>query len=312
MRVDFVKAVHPLITQDPSSVFITGDLGYAALEGLRDELGARFLNAGVAEQNMIGVAAGMALTGLRPWVYSIAPFVTYRCLEQIRNDVCLHALPVRLVGNGGGYTYGIMGSTHHALEDMAVLKSLPNMSLYFPCSNDHVAAAVSQIQGISNPSYLRLAISPYTTALKPISENPTTLTRRYSTGNQVTVIGVGHAVQLALKTLSEGQLGGGEVSVFGVARFPLDLERDAELRQCVANSRKVIVIEEHYEYGGISETLKSKLPNTDSFQIMAPFYSKDQRYGSAAFHLKQCGITPENLVSAVQAMIKPSKLRQVA
>src|SRR4051794_36992037 len=111
-------------------MFITGDLGYNALEGIAKELGKRFVNSGVAEQNMMGMAAGCAMAGFKPWVYSIIPFTTYRCLEQIRNDVCLHHLPVRIVGNGGGYTYGIMGSTHHALEDLAVLKPLPGMQLF--------------------------------------------------------------------------------------------------------------------------------------------------------------------------------------
>jgi len=143
MRVEFVKAVDEVLAQDESSLFITGDLGYNAFEDLKARYGKRFLNAGVAEQNMMGVAAGMALAGRRPWVYSIASFATYRCLEQIRNDICLHCLPVRIAGNGGGYTYGIMGSTHHALEDLGVLRPLPNMQLFFPCSNDHVAAAVS-------------------------------------------------------------------------------------------------------------------------------------------------------------------------
>src|SRR6478735_9494086 len=122
MRGDFVTAVESVLVRDQSGLFITGDLGFNAFEGLAAKLGKRFINAGVAEQSMMGLAAGFALTGLRPWVYSIAPFATYRCLEQIRNDVCLQQLPVRIVGNGGGYSYGIMGPSHHALEDLAVLK----------------------------------------------------------------------------------------------------------------------------------------------------------------------------------------------
>ena len=109
-------------------VFLTGDLGFRALEPLRDALGSRFINAGVAEQNMVSVAAGLARSGLRPWVYSIAPFVYARPFEQIRNDVCLHRLPVVLVGNGGGYGYGVMGATHHALEDYGSLLCLPTSS----------------------------------------------------------------------------------------------------------------------------------------------------------------------------------------
>ncbi|HET7538411.1 MAG TPA: hypothetical protein VFK05_01020, partial [Polyangiaceae bacterium] len=124
MRSEFVSAVERALALDADSLFITGDLGFNAFEGLVERFGKRFLNAGVAEQNMMSLAAGIALTGLRPWVYSIAPFATLRCLEQIRNDICLHRLPVRIVGNGGGYSYGIMGSAHHALEDLGVLKGL--------------------------------------------------------------------------------------------------------------------------------------------------------------------------------------------
>ena len=105
-------------------VFLTGDLGFKALEPLRDAMGARFVNAGVAEQNMISVAAGLAKLGLRPWAYSIAPFIYARPFEQIRNDICLHGLPVVLVGNGGGYGYGVMGGTPHALEDYGCLLPL--------------------------------------------------------------------------------------------------------------------------------------------------------------------------------------------
>src|SRR4051812_38517609 len=180
MRVEFVEAIEPVLARDAEAVFITGDLGFNALEGLVAKYGKRFINAGVAEQNMIGAAAGMALTGLRPWVYSIAPFATYRCLEQIRNDVCLHRLPVRIAGNGGGYTYGIMGGTHHALEDLAVLRPLPNMELFFPCANDHVAVAVAEMAGLTGPAYIRLAISPYTTDRRPLAENARTLTRHYA------------------------------------------------------------------------------------------------------------------------------------
>src|SRR5262249_37286069 len=105
----------------PDFVFLTGDLGYNALEPLRSVARERFINAGIAEQNMFSVAAGLARTGLRPWVYSIAPFLYARPYEQIRNDLCLHNLPVQLIGNGGGYGYGVMGGTHHALEDYGSL-----------------------------------------------------------------------------------------------------------------------------------------------------------------------------------------------
>jgi transketolase len=307
MRVDFVKAIEGVLAADPKAMFVTGDLGYSALEDIAATYGRRFLNAGVAEQNMVGVSAGLALAGMRPWVYSIAPFATYRCLEQIRNDVCLHRLPVHIVGNGGGYTYGIMGATHHALEDLAALRPLPNMRLFFPCSNDHVAAAVAQISDLHGPTYLRLAISPYTTPLVPLSEQPQTLTRQYAVRRDaqapsVTIIGVGHGVQIALRALASGGLDRQNVDVFGVARFPWDLTADAALLRSVIESGHVITVEEHYADGGMGESLRAALPPTRSFRILAASYSPEQRYGSPAFHLQQCGLTPEALTAAVLAV----------
>ena len=128
----------------PEFVFLTGDLGYKALEPLREAMGSRFINAGVAEQNMVSLAAGLARSGLRPWVYSIAPFVYARPFEQIRNDICLHNLPVVLVGNGGGYGYGVMGATHHALEDYGALLCLPHLRAYVPAFDADVKAMISE------------------------------------------------------------------------------------------------------------------------------------------------------------------------
>ena len=140
-------------------VFLTGDLGFKALEPLRDSMGSRFINAGVAEQNMICVAAGLAKMGLRPWVYSIAPFVYARPFEQIRNNVCLPDLPVVLVGNGGGYGYGVMGCTHHALEDYGVLLTLANLRVFLPAFDSDVMAMVNLLMEFPHPAYLRLGVS---------------------------------------------------------------------------------------------------------------------------------------------------------
>ena len=124
----------------PEMVFLTGDLGFMALEPLQEALGKRFLNAGVAEQNMVSVAAAMAREGLETWVYSIAPFCYARPFEQIRNDVAFHKLPVKLIGNGGGYGYGVMGPTHHAIEDYGILLTLPHMRAYIPAFDEDIKA----------------------------------------------------------------------------------------------------------------------------------------------------------------------------
>jgi transketolase len=307
MRVPFVRAVSDVLARDPESMFITGDLGYAAFEELSAALGKRFLNAGVAEQNMVGVAAGAALAGLRPWVYSIAPFATYRCVEQIRNDVCLHNLPVRVVGNGGGFTYGIMGSTHHALEDLAVLKSLPNMQLFFPCGNDHVAAAVAKMAALTGPSYLRLAISAFGTERPVLHEHPGTLTRHYLARASrrapgVTIVGAGHGVQVALHALAHLQLERANADVFGIARFPFDLTRDSALAASIEETRSVVFVEEHYRAGGMAESFAVAIPPVTSLRILSASYDPAQRYGSPRFHMQQCKLTPEALVATVREL----------
>lgn len=137
-------------------VFLTGDLGFMALEPLRDIMGERFINAGVAEQNMVSLAAGLACGGWQTWAYSIAPFLYARPFEQIRNDVCFHEADVKLVGNGGGYGYGAMGRTHHALEDYGVLLTLPGLRAYVPAFATDVVPVVALAAERHGPAYLRL------------------------------------------------------------------------------------------------------------------------------------------------------------
>jgi transketolase len=306
MRVDFVKALSNLLRSDQRGMLISGDLGFMAFEELASLLGERFVNAGIAEQNMMGVAAGAALTGLRPWVYSIAPFATYRCVEQIRNDICLHDLPVRVVGNGGGYTYGVMGSTHHALEDLAVLKSLPNMQLFFPCANDHVDAAVNTMAELAGPAYLRLGISPFNTERSVLEQQRETLTRRYAAPTEgsaeLTIVGAGHGVQIALHALTNLGLDKRRVDVFGVARYPWDFSKDVALAASIEQTRKVLFVEEHYGPGGMGESFVAALRPLASFRLMCARYKREQRYGSPRFHLEQCELTPQALMAAVQDM----------
>ena len=151
MRKEFSASIEKLVNEDDSIVFITGDLGYNALENLQEKLGNRFINAGVAEQNMIGVAAGFAHKGYKVICYSIAPFIVYRCLEQFRNDVCFNNLPVFLVGNGGGYGYGIMGSSHHAIEDLACLSGQQNAQIWTPSFSDEIEPIIQEISNQARP-----------------------------------------------------------------------------------------------------------------------------------------------------------------
>src|SRR5579863_3359405 len=155
MRKQFCDA---LVARSGSKdmVFLTGDLGFMSLEPLQQAMGERFINAGVAEQNMISVSAALARQGLDVWVYSIAPFCYARPFEQIRNDITFHGLSVKLIGNGGGYGYGVMGPTHHAIEDYGILLTLPNMSVYVPAFDEDLEAVISRMGDNAGPAYLRL------------------------------------------------------------------------------------------------------------------------------------------------------------
>ena len=172
----------------PRFVFLTGDLGFGALEALQAAAGSRFINAGVAEQNMVGVAAGLAYSGFRPWAYSIAPFIYARPYEQVRNDVCLHNLGVRLIGNGGGYGYGVMGATHHALEDYGVLLCLQNMHVAAPAFDADVAALIPKLAAFERPIYLRLGRDEKPQDFEPPPYAPW---RRLLQGDGPTVLAVG-------------------------------------------------------------------------------------------------------------------------
>ena len=154
MRNAFIRGLTALAERDDRVVFLTGDLGYKLFDNFAERFPGRFLNAGVAEQNMVGVAAGLALEGFRPFVYSIATFATLRCLEQIRDDVCYNGLAVTVVGVGGGFSYGANGPTHHATEDLAVMRALPNMTVVAP--GDPVEAELAVAALPDAPSYLRL------------------------------------------------------------------------------------------------------------------------------------------------------------
>lgn len=156
MRNAFIQELVALARQHPHVALIVGDLGYSVIEPFADEFPDRFINAGVAEQNMTGLAAGMASEGYHVFTYSIANFPTFRCAEQIRNDVAYHNLPVTVVSVGGGLAYGALGYSHHAVQDYALIRTLPNMLIAAPGDPMEVRACMRYLIEHPGPSYLRL------------------------------------------------------------------------------------------------------------------------------------------------------------
>ena len=282
----------------PNFVFLTGDLGFKALEPLQDAMGPRFINAGVAEQNMVSVAAGLARSGLRPWTYSIAPFLYARPFEQIRNDVCFHHLPVILVGNGGGYGYGVMGSSHHALEDYGCLLTLPHMRAFVPAFDSDVSTMIPELMQCDGPVYLRLGLSEEPKGW-PVPEYAPW--RKLLSGKGSVLAGVGPLVGgmlTALEQLKEGL----RPEVWLVTELPIT-DVPAEFMESVRRTRRLLVVEEHTVHGGFGQMLAHQLTaagvSLDSFTHKHALGYVSGLYGSQKFHRAECGLDVASIVSAV-------------
>lgn len=156
MRDTFVKILFNLSKQDNLIRVVTGDLGFGVLKPFYQDSPDVFINAGIAEQNMTSFAAGLALEGFKPVTYSIGNFPTLRCLEQIRNDICYHDANVKIVCVGGGYTYGVLGMSHHATEDIGVMRTIPNLVILSPCDKNEAISCTNYMMSLNQPCYLRL------------------------------------------------------------------------------------------------------------------------------------------------------------
>jgi transketolase len=162
MRLEFVKTLLELAEEDARILLLTGDLGFLVLEPFRDRFPKRFFNVGVAEQNMVGLATGLAESGFVPFVYSIATFASLRPFEFIRNGAVHHKLPVRVVGVGGGFDYGMAGGTHHALEDIGVMRTQPGMTVIAPADYRQTATALRATKDVEGPIYYRIGKDDHT------------------------------------------------------------------------------------------------------------------------------------------------------
>ena len=282
---------------DPKFIFLTGDLGFQALEPLQLAAGERFINAGVAEQNMVSVAAGLAWTGLRPWVYSIAPFVYARPYEQIRNDVCIHDMPVKLVGNGGGYGYGVMGATHHALGDYGSLLCLDRMHAFVPAFGADISPLVDFLADFEHPAYLRLGRCEAPQGCPVPTYQPW---RHLLAGEAAVAVVVGPLV---------GPIWGAAIelpqdkrpNIWVLSELPIQAEDiPAELLSQLDGSRRLMVVEEHVAQGGAGQMLAHALmlrgrSRVEFMHRFARGYPSNC-YGSQKFHRAESGLDPESIL----------------
>jgi len=277
-------------------VFLTGDLGYAALEPLQSAAGDRFINAGIAEQNMVAVAAGLANRGMQPWAYSIAPFIFARPLEQIRNDVCLHDLPVKLVGNGGGYAYGVMGATHHAIDDYGILLSLLNIRVFVPAFAADVPPIVDKLLSMPHPAYFRLGRDEKPKDMELPGYAPW---RRILGGDAGTLLIVGPlagGLIGAIRNLPEKT----RPAVWILTELPIADEMPSDFLHDIKRTDRLAIVEEHVSHGSVGEMigrilLLGGIAPRRFFHHHARGYVSGY-YGSQGFHRKESGLDAESIM----------------
>ena len=252
MRDAFIRALDELADSDPSIMLVNGDLGFGVLTKFIEERPTQYVNAGVAEQNMTAVACGMALEGARSYTYSIANFTTLRCLEQLRNDVCYHDANVTAVSVGGGFSYGQLGMSHFATEDLAILRALPNMTVVAPSDPWQAYELTKQLHARGGPTYLRIDKDK---AGLPEAPDEVVLgkARRVRDGGDAVILSIGgilSEVLQAAQTLSEEGI---EVRILDVHTLkPLDT---AAIAAAVAELGVVVTVEEHNIVGGLGSAV---------------------------------------------------------
>ena len=246
MRDAFVRAVSELAAEDPSLVLITGDLGFGVLTDFAERFPDSYLNAGVAEQNMTAVACGMAMAGARAYTYSIGNFPTLRCLEQLRNDVCHHRADVTVVAVGGGFSYGQLGMSHFATEDLAILRALPEMTVVAPSDPWQAYALTRQMHVRGGPHYLRLDKSSAGTSEGPVQLGKA---RQVRPGSDAVIFAIGGILGEAMGAADLLAGEGVSVRVVDVHTLkPLDVEAISE---AAAACGVVLTLEEHTIIGGL-------------------------------------------------------------
>ena len=257
MRDCFIRRVTDMAEHDTGLLLITGDLGFGVFDGYREKFPEQFLNAGVAEQNMVGVATGMALEGFKVLVYSIANFSTLRCLEQIRNDACYHRANVNVVSIGGGFSYGPLGVSHHATEDLSIVRSLPEITVVSPCDLWEVAEATKALIETSGTTYLRLDKSHARDTRKPDEKFELGKIRTVRDGCDVSFFVTGGILEEALMAADNLEQGNISVRVHSVHTLkPFDIET---VIRAVDETRNIVTIEEHTVDGGLGSLIAENL-----------------------------------------------------
>jgi transketolase len=265
MRAAFISALIDLAERDGRIVLVVGDLGFGLVEPFAARFPDRFLNAGVAEQNMTGIAAGMALSGKVVFTYSLANFPTLRCLEQIRNDVCYHNASVKIVSVGAGLAYGALGASHHSTEDIAVMRALPGMTVVSPADPVETRLATQALAASPGPAYLRLGRS----GEPAIHDNETSFhlgkAIQLTQGEDIALLATGAMVHAALLSAPVLARKGIRARVFSMHTIkPLD---ERAILAAASETAAILTIEEHSIIGGLGSAVAEVLAERSASHV---------------------------------------------
>ena len=303
MRTTFINTLLELADEDDRIWLLCGDLGYSVLEPFFERFPGRFINVGVAEQNMIGIAAGLAQSGYVAFCYSIANFPTLRCLEQIRNDVCYHDCNVNIVSVGGGVAYGAQGYSHHAIEDLAVMRALPNMVVAAPGDPLEVRSLTRALVNHPGPGFLRLGKAGEAILHDAVPSLEIGEVIEMREGDDVILLSTGGMLEIALQVVQRLRQQG---VVAGVTSVPfLKPLNTAYVTGAARRTVLLCTLEEHGPIGGLGEAVASCLAQLSGKRaaLLLPFslpegstkgVSGDQHYLRA-----RGGLDSDSIVAAV-------------
>lgn len=253
MRNHLIDKITKIAEKDKKIMLITADLGFSVVEKFRDKFPDRYINVGIAEQNMAAVAAGIALEGNTVFIYSIGNFPTLRCIEQIRNDICYHNANVKILAVGSGFAYGTLGMTHHATEDLAIMRTLPNMRVFTPCDFVNAEAIAEDICKIQGPCYVRLERGGEKQVFTKEENFMIGKLKELRKGSDIAIIAIGTVINEALKAADDLKYQNKNISVYSVYTLkPLDKQ---EILNIAKKHKYILTIEEHQIVGGLGSTI---------------------------------------------------------
>lgn len=297
MRKSFIETIVKVSKYNKNIYLLTADVGYSVLEPFKDLYPDRFINVGVAEQNLIGIAAGLALEGKIVYAYSMAQFITLRCLEQIRNDLCYQNLNVRLVGTGGGVHYGTAGATHYALEDLSVMRSLVNMTVVVPADPLETELVIKKSVSYNGPMYIRLGKNLGNIHNK-ISINNFEIGKGIilKDGKDISILATGNMLFYGKKVvdyLEQKGISAGLISIHTIK--PLDFSL---VKKLINTKKAIFTLEEHSITGGLGSALSEIIAESNK-KVLFKRYALPDKYikviGSQEYILRRNNLSAEQI-----------------